>query len=319
MTDRIQAMRTFVRIVETNSFTRAAQSLDIPTATATRILQQLESMLGTQLLIRTTRRLSVTIEGAEYYDRCSHILADVDALEASLRDQRQNPSGRLRVEMPWVAATAVVLPALQEFHERYPLIDLAMGVSHRDVDLVAEGVDCSIQLGALPDSLLVARRLGSLDYVTCASPEYLLRKGVPRDLDELGDHVAVKCMSEQNGQVAGLDFQVDGVSRVAEVRGFLASSDEHAYVTAGLQGLGLIQPARIVAQPFIEAGRLQEVLHPFKPAPTPVSVAYVKGRHESRRVRVFVDWLAELFGRTKLIDADLSRVRHLIESERCSA
>jgi len=268
--DRIQAMRTFIRIVDTNSFTRAAQSLDMPRATATTLVQNLEALLGTALLVRTTRRLSLTPEGAAYYERCAQILADIDEMEASLRHSTDQLSGRLRVEMPGAVATALVLPALDDFHERFPNIDLAIGVSNRAVDLVGEAVDCSIQLGELPDSGLAARRLGMLELVTCASPEYLGRHGMPDDLDE------------------------------------------QAYLTCGLEGLGLIQPARIAAQPYLDAGQLREVLPQWKPAPIPVSVAYVKSRRVSPRVRAFVDWLAVLFEQAENVDQDLSRVRQLL-------
>ena len=159
MIDRITAMRTFIRIVDTNSFTRAAESLNIPRATATTIVQNLEALLGTALLTRTTRRLSITPEGAAYYERCAQILADIDEMEASLRDTTDNLRGRLRVEIPVAVATALVFPALDDFHARFPHIDLAIGLSNRAVDMVGEAVDCSIQLGELPDSGLVARLL----------------------------------------------------------------------------------------------------------------------------------------------------------------
>ncbi|SDH87893.1 LysR family transcriptional regulator [Paraburkholderia phenazinium] len=312
MIDRIQAMRTFIRIVDTNSFTRAAQSLDMPRATATTIVQNLEAMLGTALLVRTTRRLSLTPEGAAYYERCAQILADIDEMEASLRHSTDNLSGRLRVEMPGAVATALVLPALDDFHELYPNIDLAIGVSNRAVDLVGEAVDCSIQLGELPDSGLVARRLGTLEHVTCASPDYLERYGMPQDLDDLARHVAVNCLSPHNGRTVDFDFEIGGSALNVKVNGFVKVSDEQAYLTCGLQGLGLIQPARIAAQPYLDSGQLREILPQWKPMPMTVSVAYVKNRVVSPRVRAFVDWLAVLFEQAENVDQDLSRVRQLL-------
>jgi LysR family transcriptional regulator, regulator for bpeEF and oprC len=309
--DRIQAMRTFIRIVDTNSFTRAAESLDMPRATATTLVQNLEALLGTALLVRTTRRLSLTPEGAAYYERCMQILADIDEMEASLRHSTDQLSGRLRVEMPGALATALVLPALDDFHERYPNIDLAIGVSNRTVDLVGEAVDCSIQLGELPDSGLVARRLGTLEHVTCASPDYLERYGVPTDLDDLAHHVAVNCMGH-NGRSANFDFEVGDSALNVKVNGFVKVNDEQAYLACGLQGLGLIQPARIAAQPYLDSGRLREVLPQWKPVPMSVSVAYVKSRRVSPRVRAFVDWLAVLFEQAEHVDQDLSRVRQLL-------
>ncbi|HXZ09542.1 MAG TPA: LysR family transcriptional regulator [Paraburkholderia sp.] len=313
MIDRIQAMRTFIRIVDTNSFTRAAESLDIPRATCTTILQNLEALLGTQLLVRTTRRLSLTAEGAEYYERCSQILADIDDMEASLRHATDNLSGRLRVEMPGAVATALVLPAIDDFHTRYPNIDLAIGVSNRAVDLVGEAVDCSIQLGELPDSGLIARGLGTLEQVTCASPAYLARYGMPTSLDELENHVAVNCMSAHNGRTVDFDFEVGGSALTVKINGYIKVADEQAYLTCGLQGLGLIQPSRIAAQPYLDSGQLREVLPQWKPMPMPVSVAYVKNRQMSPRVRAFVDWLAQLFERAEDVSQDMSRVRQLMQ------
>ncbi|MBN3806209.1 LysR family transcriptional regulator [Paraburkholderia sp. Ac-20336] len=312
MIDRITAMRTFIRIVDTNSFTRAAESLNIPRATATTIVQNLEALLGTALLIRTTRRLSVTPEGAAYYERCAQILADIDEMEASIRNSTDNLTGRLRIEMPNSVATAIVLPALDEFHALYPNLDLAIGVSIRTVDLVSEAIDCSIQLGELPDSSLVARQLGTLEHVTCASPAYLARHGTPVDLDDLHAHVAVNCVSPHNGRECDFDFEVDGEALTVKLDGFVRVTDEQAYLTCGLQGLGLIQPARVAAQPYLDAGLLREVLPQWKPVPMPVSIAYVKNRRVSPRVRAFVDWLAELFEKNGHVEQDLSRVRQLL-------
>jgi LysR family transcriptional regulator, regulator for bpeEF and oprC len=310
--DRIQAMRTFIRIVDANSFTRAALSLDMPRATATTIVQNLEAMLGVPLLVRTTRRLNLTAEGAAYYERCAQILADIDEMEAGLRDATDNLRGRLRVEMPAAVATALVLPALDDFHARFPNLDLTIGFSNRAVDLVGEAVDCSVQLGELPDSGLVARRLGMLEQVTCASPAYLERYGTPTSLDNLVCHVAVNCMSAQSGRAVDFDFEVDGRALTVKVEGFVRVTDEHAYLACACEGLGLIQPTRIAAQPYLDSGQLREVLPQWAPVPMPVSVAYVKSRKVSPRVRAFVDWLADLFEQAEHVGKDLSRVRQLL-------
>ena len=312
MIDRIQAMRTFMRIVDTHSFTKAAQSLDMPRATATTLVQNLEALLHTQLLVRTTRRVSVTPEGAAYYAHCAQILADIDEMEASLRRAGALASGRLRVEMPAVIANAIVLPALDDFHARHPQIEIALGVSRRNVDLVGEAVDCSILLGELPDSGLAARRLGALDHVTCASPAYLERHGTPQTLDDLAHHTAVNCLSPASGRPVDFDFEIDGGARSVKVDGFVHVADEIAYLTCGLQGYGLIQPAKLAAQPYLERGELREVLPRWKPLPTPVSVTFVKTPRVSPRVRVFVDWLTALFDDESLVNRDLSRVRQLL-------
>ncbi|VWC55098.1 LysR family transcriptional regulator [Burkholderia aenigmatica] len=291
----IRAMRIFTRIVEMNSFTRAAQALGISRATATRTVQELETALGMPLLVRTTRALRATPEGDAYYRRCVRITADVDELEASIRGAALHPSGPLRVELPAAVADAIVLPALGGFHARHPDLVLSLGVSGRVADRVGDVIDCSVRLGELPDSSLVARRLGMLERVTCASPAYLDRHGAPRTLDDLAVHRAVNASSIPGQRTAELDFLVDGAVRKVRLDGIVSVDDEHAYLACGAHGLGLIQPPRVAAQPLIDAGQLREVLSRWPPAALPVSAVYVKRPHVSPGVRAFVDWIAERF------------------------
>jgi DNA-binding transcriptional LysR family regulator len=226
------------------------------------------------------------------------ILADIDDIEASLQRTDDRPRGRLRVELPAAIANAIVLPALDDFHTRYEHIVLALGVSNRQVDLVGEAIDCRILTGPLPDSGLSGlsvRRLGALEHVTCASPLYIARQGMPLGLEELTRHVAVNCMCAQTGRPADFGFQVDGETVNVPLGGFVQVSDEHACLECGLRGLGLIQPPRALAQPYLDSGRLREVLPHYRPAVMPVSVAYVRHRLVPPRVRAFVNWLVELF------------------------
>jgi LysR family transcriptional regulator, regulator for bpeEF and oprC len=306
--DRIQAMQVFLRVVDTNSFSRAAESLGMPRASVSTTIQQLEALVGVQLLARTTRRLNLTSEGAAYYERCARILADLEELESGFRTGEETVRGRLRVEMPDTVATSIVVPALPEFHARYPNLDLSIGITNRAVDLVAEGVDCSVQLGELPDSGLVARRLGAFEHVTCASPAYLDAHGTPHTLDDLERHVAVNCVCDRTGRPVDFDFEVDGRAVTVKMPGFIQVTDEHAYLACGLQGLGLIQPPRIAALPYLRSGQLREVLPQWKSMPMKVSVAFLKSRQTAPRVSVFVDWLAALFERTQAMDDAMSRM-----------
>jgi LysR family transcriptional regulator for bpeEF and oprC len=301
-------MRVFIRVVDTNSFTRAAESLGMPRATVSTTIQQLEALLGVQLLARTTRRLNLTADGAICYERCMRILADIEELETGFRESEDQLRGRLRIEMPDTVATALVVPALPDFHERYPHIELSLGISNRTIDLVGESVDCSVQLGDLPDSGLVARRLGSFEHVTCASPDYLDLHGTPASLDDLAGHVAVNCVSERTGRPCDFDFEVDGRAVSVKMAGFVQVTDEHAYLACGLQGLGLIQPPRIAALPYLRSGQLREVLPQWKSMPMKVSVSFLKSRQSAPLVRVFVDWLAELFERSQEMDDTLTRL-----------
>src|SRR5215469_8774589 len=186
--DRLQAMQVFTRVVDTNSFTRAAETLDMPRASVTTIIQNLEAFLGVRLMHRTTRRLSLTPDGAAYYERCVRILADVEETEQTFQDRNRKPHGKLRIDMPGSIGRLIVIPSLCEFHGRYPDIDLQLGLTDRPVDLLQEGVDCVIRVGALQDSSLVARRVGLFEGVSCAAPSYIERAGIPQTIEDLEQH-----------------------------------------------------------------------------------------------------------------------------------
>lgn len=318
MIDRIKAMRVFVRIVDTNSFTRAAESLELPRASVTTIIQELEELLGVQLLLRTTRRVSSTSEGAAYYERCMQILDDIDEMEASLRRSADQLSGHLRVEIPGTVANAIVLPSIDEFHARYPRIDLSICISHPATIDTGDAVDCSVQLGALRDSNLIARHLGSLEHLTCASPQYLERHGVPGRLEELSQHVAVNSMSPLSGRSIDFEFDVGGVRTHLKVGGYLKVSDEQACLSSALQGVGLIQLARIAALPYLKSGALREVLPQWKPMPRSVSAVFNKSRRKSLRVRAIIDWLVELFDQHRFTDENGSSSRQIMNDLRAA-
>ncbi|PMS38909.1 LysR family transcriptional regulator [Trinickia symbiotica] len=299
--DRLQAMQVFTRVVDTNSFTKAAETLDLPRASVTTIIQNLEAHLGVRLMHRTTRRLSLTPDGAAYYERCVRILADIDETESSLQNGNKKPNGKLRVDMPGSIGRTIVIPSLCEFHKQYPDIDLQLGFSDRPVDLLQEGVDCVIRVGALQDSSLVARRIGLFEGVTCASPDYLARAGVPQTLEDLSRFKAVNYFSSRTGRILDWAFLVDGKEVEVKMAGAVSVNDADAYVTCALEGFGLIQMARFMVLPHLRSGALQEVLPEWKPLPMPISAVYPHSRHLSPKVRVFVDWIAEIFDRCPLL------------------
>ena len=299
--DRFQAMQVFTRVVDANSFTRAADNLGLPRATVTTIIQSLEALLQVRLLNRTTRRISLTPDGAAYYEHCARILGEVEETESSFRDVAKGPKGRLRIDVPSVIGRQILIPRLCDFHSRYPDIELVIGMGDRQVDLVREAVDCVIRGGELQDSTLVARRIGSFKAITCAAPEYLERHGIPTSIDDLKDHCAVHYFSSRTGRTIDWDFVVDGVSTPVKMRGILSVNDAEAYVACGLQGFGLIQPARFMALSHLASGALLEVLPQWSPSPIPISVAYMQNRHLSPKVRAFVDWVADLFGNCPML------------------
>jgi LysR family transcriptional regulator, regulator for bpeEF and oprC len=295
--DRLQAMEVFTRVVEVSSFTKAADILGLPRATVTNTIQALEAHLGARLLHRTTRRVNVTEDGAAYYERCVRILAEIEETESAFTHARLNPRGRLRVDMPGSIGKMFLLPNLAEFRERYPDIELMMGMSDRPIDLVQEGVDCVIRGGTLPDSNMIARRIGSMRMVQAASPDYLARYGEPASIEDLERHVCVNYFSSLTGKIMDIDFIVDGQSVSVPMASSVAVNDAEAYVTAGLMGLGIIQPPRFMVRELLAAGALREILTEARSEAIPISVMYPQNRHLSQKVRVFVDWVVELFGR----------------------
>ncbi|WP_454725264.1 MULTISPECIES: LysR substrate-binding domain-containing protein [Cupriavidus] len=304
--DKLQAMQVFTRVVETSSFSRAADSLEMPKGSVTRHIKELEAFLDTRLLNRTTRSLSLTSAGAAYYERCARILAEIDEAEASFTDTPRSPKGKLRVDMSGSIGRLLVVQALDEFHAKYPDIDLTLGFGDRLVDLVQEGIDCALRIGHLEDSTLVARRIGLFHLVTAASPAYLERFGTPAALDDLQDHMAVNYFSSRTGRMVNMNFEAGGGDTVnIKVPSRLAANEGEAYLLCGLKGLGLIQISRVLAQPHLDRGELVEVLAPWRPAPMPISVVFPQNRHLPPQVRVFVDWVAEVFARCDAVRGDV--------------
>lgn len=307
--DRLQAMEVFVRVVDTGAFTRAAGVLHMPKATVTTLVQNLEAHLGVKLLNRTTRRISVTPDGAAYYERCTRILAEVEETESALSHTKSSPRGRLRVDVPVTFGRRVLVPALPEFFARYPEIRLEVGCSDRPVDLIEEGVDCVVRGGIQPDSTLVARRVGSVEFLTCATPEYLARHGMPRHPHDLTRHRCVSYFSAKTGRIMEWDFNKDGERIELALEGSVALNDGEAYLEAGLAGLGIMQAATVMVKDLLARGKLKRVLADWQTDPLPIWIMYPQNRHLSAKVRVFVEWVAELFpmGRPQRTTADASR------------
>jgi len=291
--DRFKAMRVFTRVVEAGSFTRAAATLEMPRATVTTAVQQLEAHLGVRLLNRTTRRVALTVDGSAYYERCLHLLEELADTEAMLTD-RHRPSGRLRVNLPGRPARLLIIPALRTFCDQYPELDLEIGVSDRPVDLVQEGVDCALRVGPLADSGLVARRVGQVREVSCAAPGYLERFGTPRTPADLAAHQAVNYHSARTGRALPWEYLEHGQVREITLPARLTVDNTEAYMAAALAGLGLIQAPLQGLDHHLRSGELVEVLPDYRPAPSLMSVVYPHNRHLSSKVKVFVEWLITL-------------------------
>jgi DNA-binding transcriptional LysR family regulator len=295
--DRFDTLVLFARIVETGSFSRAAEMLGLPRPTATNAIKELETRLGVRLLERTTRQVRTTHDGLAYYERCVHVLTELDDAEASLRHVASNPRGTLRVDMNGAHAMKIVLPSINDFRAQYPNIDLVLTSGDRLVDLVREGVDCVIRAGQLRDSNLIARPLAMMPQVLCASPAYLAAHGTPKHPDELAGHQMVKFFSSSGGIDYPLTLIVDGQPKDFSLGGWMAVNDSENYVMCALQGCGIVQLPRWHVEDDLEAGRLVELL-PAWPGPAmPLSALYPYRRQLSPRVRIFVDWLVALYGK----------------------
>ncbi|MDX3906745.1 MAG: LysR family transcriptional regulator [Pigmentiphaga sp.] len=293
--DRLDALQLFTRIVELGSFSRAAAALDIPRATATHAIKELEGRLGARLLERTTRHVRPTLDGQAFYERCVHVLSELDDAESSLRHLASNPRGILRVDLHGTHATEIVLPRIDEFRGLYPGLDLVVTGGDRLVDLVREGVDCVVRAGKARDSSLVAKRLAVLPQIICASPDYLARFGTPRHPDELPAHQAVKFFSSSGSVAYPLELFVDGQLREFTLGGWISVNDAENYVVCGRRGCGLIQLPRFHIEEDLRTGRLVEVLGAWASPPLPLSAMYPSHRQLSPRVRVFIDWVARLY------------------------
>ncbi|CAI1202491.1 D-malate degradation protein R [Serratia liquefaciens] len=291
--DRIDAMRLFTRVVEQRSFTQAAQDLNLPRSTVTDAIKQLEARLQVRLLQRTTRHVSPTLDGEAYYQRCLTILADIEDAEMAFAGAK--PRGLLRIDVHGTLARHFLLPELPDFLTQYPDIELFMSEGDRLVDPVREGIDCVVRVGKLKDSDIVARRLGELEEVTCAAPDYLQRFGTPHSISELEGHRMVGFRSSASGTLMPLEFTVAGQARQVTLPCTVSVSAAESLVAAARMGLGIIQVPRYHLRDSLDNGSLLPLLPQFPSTPMPVSLLYPRNRQLSPRVRVFIDWFSKVF------------------------
>ena len=296
--DRLDRMRLFVRVVERRNFTAAAADLGLPRSTATEAIKHLEDHLGTRLLDRTTRHVATTLDGQAYYERCLSILGEVEDAEAGFRSAE--PRGLLRIDAHPLLTQKFLLPELPAFLERYPQIDLHIGQGDRLVDLVREGVDCVIRAGEPQDSGMIMRRLAMISEITCASPTYLTRQGMPSSPDALEGHQAIGFVSSRTGEALPLEFTIGTrVHRVALPGRVKVNNSDTAAALARL-GFGLLQAPRYRLEKDLADGTLVEVLRDYLPTPTPLSALYPQNRQLAPRLRAFLEWASRIFAEARL-------------------
>lgn len=294
--DRFDAMQAFVRVVETGSFTKAAETLHMSRTTVTQLVQQLEARLRVRLLNRTTRKVNVTADGAAYYERVLRVLADMDDAETSLSSAQASPRGRLRVNVPSPFASTMLIPVLPQFYAKYPDIQLHLGASDRVIDLIDENVDCVVRSAEITNQSLVARHVGDLSLGVYASPGYLAKTGTPSHPSELDapHHRIVGFYGSSSQRVLSPTMSRGNEHLQVQGHHCLVVDDGNAYVSAGLAGLGALWLPTYAAKPHADRGDLIPLFTDWKMDPMPIYIAFQSNRHVSAKLRVFIDWLVEL-------------------------
>lgn len=293
--DPIEQLRIFVRIAQLGSFTRAADSLGLPKASASNAVRQLEQRLGSRLLERSTRRVELSSDGRVLVERASSLLSDYDELNGLFRSDGGALHGRLRVDMPVGMARQQLIPRLGEFLRRHPGIELELSCTDRRVDLIEEGFDCVLRVGFRPDDHLIARKLGALPIINCASPDYLARHGVPQQLTDLDRHWLIRYSADFGRRGDGFEYrdtQGDYLLRPMPVA--LSVNSSEAYQAACLAGLGIIQAPRSGLHAQLADGALVEILRHYPAEPMPVYLLYAHRRSLSLRLRAFVEFVQQV-------------------------
>ncbi|MDU8420037.1 LysR family transcriptional regulator [Pseudomonas syringae] len=288
-------MQVFVKLAELGSFTKVADATQVGRPHVTRIIQDLEASLDVRLFQRTTRSVKLTAEGQRFYERVKNNLADLAETTSMFDRNGSTLRGRLRIDIPAAFSQRSFMESLKGFTRAFPDIELALGVTDRTVDLVAEGIDCALRIGELPDSSLVVREIGRATMVTCAAPSYLQAFGTPETLDELAGHCGVSFLSGQSNRPLPWHFSLNGDDFALPPRGGITVNESNAYVQCGLAGFGILQVPGIAVESFLASGELVEVLEKFRPLPRPVSVLYPSRTHLAPQVQAFIAWLREHF------------------------
>ncbi len=292
--DRLAAMQAFVQVVEAGSFVRAAEKLGASTSSISRQVAELEAHLGALLLNRTTRKLSLTETGQAYYERCVQLLADLDEADTIAGAAAAKPSGRLKLTCPYNLLAQPIGPALAEFNRRYPQVSFDVTVADRVIDLVDEGFDLAVRIGAPGGERLVARRLGATQLVACAAPAYLDAHGAPQAPPDLAQH-RVLTYAYVSAPFQWRLVDAGGDEHEVRVGGPLHANSGELLVAAALAGMGIVFEPDFVVGPHLARGALRRVLDGYAGPKLDVWAVYPSRRHLSAKVRAFVDFLAEVF------------------------
>jgi DNA-binding transcriptional LysR family regulator len=288
--DRLEAMSTFLAVVEAGSLSAASRRLNTPLATVSRKISELESRLRTKLFDRTTHKLVLTGAGSSYVDACKRILAEVGEAERAASGEYVAPTGELTVTAPVGIGRICLIPILADFFKAYPEIDVSLILTNRVLNLQQEQIDVGVRLGALPDSSIIAIRAGTVRRVVCASPAYLAARGTPRTPDDLAGHDCVTFAGSVSPDV--WTFVRDKTNVAVPVHGRLVVDTVEAARDAACAGIGIAWGFSYYAKTALERGALTTLLDEFQPEPLPVHLVYTANRFLPIKVRAFLDFAA---------------------------
>lgn len=295
--DRLQQFFIFTEVAKRQSFSEVAHRLDLPRSTVTSAIQQLETHYGVRLFHRTTRKVSLTQDGQRILPECQNLLFDYEQLEQLIQMQKQHYRGTLKISMPSRIVHQVIIPELSDFYHRYPDIHLQLNSSDDMTDLIEKGIDCVVRVGELDSSSLIARLIGHLVMVNCASPHYLKQYGTLEQLEDLSQHKLINyagAVGEKQGE-----FVYQGGTVMMDSA--LSVNNTEAYSAAACAGLGIIQVPYYDVQDKIEQGILVEVLSAYSAPSLPLNILYPNRSYIPKRLEVFMSWVGEVLNRKCIV------------------
>ncbi len=293
--DQLQSLKVFKKVVEKGAFNKAAEDLGMPTSTVSKAVIDLEKYLNVKLLFRTTRKITITQEGMEYYDRSRKVLDELQTIDAEISGKKYTPQGHLRVDCQVSFASYMLIPALPEFQQAYPNVTLGLGISDKTADLIGEGIDCVIRLGGEQVPGMVERKIMDLEFLTCASPKLLEKHGVPvTPQDILDNYPTIAYFRTSSTNTMPLTFQKDS-NFVKIEQSTYSSNNGVGLLNLTLSGLGVAQHAKIFADPYIKTGELMQILPEWECITMRLNIVYPPNRHQSARLQAFIDWLIQTF------------------------
>ena len=293
--DRLHGMLVYLRVVEQGSLSAAARALGVSTSAVSTTLTRLERHLAVRLLNRTTRRISVTPEGSEFYARCKRIADDLAEAELIVGQAGRVPSGSLYVRLPLTLGRMWIVPNIRRFTDAYPSIALEIVCKDVVPPTIADGLDVQVQTGELRDSRVAVRRLATTEYVTCAAPQYLSARGVPQSVEDLRDHTCIAYRRPRTGKLRAWRFRSGAAGPLVPVTGPPVLNSIELLIQAAEAGLGMIQVPECYAKPSIDEGALMEVLREHRAGGYQISAAYLPQQRLTPKIRVFIEFLIALF------------------------